>query len=54
MGASIRNKDYIIKCAKLGADVITAPFKSLISLIDHPLTDSGLKKFIEDFKNFKR
>ena len=53
LGASIRNKDYIIKCAKLGADVITAPFKSLISLIDHPLTDSGLKKFIEDFKNFK-
>ena len=53
LGASIRNKDYIIKCATVGADVITAPFKSLISLIDHPLTESGLKKFIEDFKNLK-
>tara|TARA_B100000900_G_scaffold406188_1_gene416876 strand:+ start:697 stop:1371 length:675 start_codon:yes stop_codon:yes gene_type:complete len=51
LGASIRNQDYIIKCAKIGADVITAPFKSLISLINHPLTDSGLKKFIEDYHN---
>ena len=50
LGASIRNQDYIIECAKIGADVITAPFKSLISLIEHPLTDSGLKKFIEDHK----
>ena len=51
LGASIRNQDYIIECAKIGADVITAPFKSLISLIEHPLTDSGLKKFIEDYQN---
>ena len=51
LGASIRNKDYIIECAKIGADVITAPFKPLISLINHPLTDSGLKKFIEDYKS---
>ena len=51
LGASIRNQGYIIECAKIGADVITAPFKSLISLIEHPLTDSGLKKFIEDYQN---
>ena len=48
LAASIRNQDYIIECAKIGADVITAPFTSLISLIEHPLTDAGLKKFIED------
>ena len=54
LGASIRNKDYIIKCAKIGADVITAPFKSLTSLIEHPLTDSGLKRFIEDHQNSNR
>ena len=48
LAASIRHTMHIIDCAKIGADVITAPFKSLISLINHPLTDSGLKKFIED------
>ena len=51
LGASIRNQKYIIECAKIGADVITAPFKSLISLIEHPLTDAGLKKFIQDYQN---
>ena len=51
LGASIRNQKYIIECAKIGADVVTVPFKSLISLIDHPLTDAGLKKFIEDHQN---
>ena len=53
LGASIRNQDYIIECAKIGADVITAPFTSLISLIEHPLTDAVLKKFIEDYQNSK-
>ena len=43
---------HIIDCAKIGADVITAPLNVLQSLISHPLTDSGMNKFIEDTKKF--
>ena len=51
LAASIRGQEHIIECAKIGADVVTASFTLLSSLIKHPLTDSGLKKFIEDYKN---
>ena len=39
----------IIDCAKIGSDVVTAPLKSIKNLLNHPLTDIGLKKFIDDF-----
>ncbi len=51
LAASIRSQEHIIECAKIGADVVTASFTLLNSLIKHPLTDSGLKKFIADYKN---
>jgi transaldolase len=41
---------HVIDCAKIGADVMTGPLSSIKGLIKHPLTDSGLKKFLEDFK----
>ena len=50
LAASIRHKEHIEACAKIGSDVVTASFKLLNSLINHPLTDSGLKKFIEDYR----
>jgi transaldolase len=52
LAASIRNQMHIINCAKIGADVITAPLNVLQSLINHPLTDIGMNKFIEDTKKF--
>lgn len=52
LAASIRNQMHIIDCAKIGADVITAPLNVLQSLISHPLTDIGMNKFIEDTKKF--
>lgn len=48
--ASIRNPTHIVDAALLGADVCTVPFNVLQQLIHHPLTDIGLKKFIEDGK----
>lgn len=48
LAASIRNPVHIIKCAEVGADVITSPLDSIMALLKHPLTDSGLKKFLED------
>jgi len=50
LAASIRNTLHIIRCAEAGADVITAPLDSILGLIKHPLTDSGLKKFLADYK----
>jgi transaldolase len=52
LAASIRNQMHIIDCAKIGADVITAPLNVLKNLINHPLTDIGMNKFIEDTKKF--
>ncbi len=49
LSASIRSPMHIIDCAKIGSDVVTAPLKSIKSLLDHPLTDIGLKKFIDDY-----
>jgi transaldolase len=50
LAASIRNPMHIINCAKIGADVMTGPLSAIISLAKHPLTDSGLKKFLADYK----
>ena len=50
LAASIRGPMHIIDCAKIGADIVTTPLKSIKSLLDHPLTDIGLKKFIDDYK----
>ena len=50
LAASIRNSQQIVECGKIGIDVITAPFTSLMPLIKHPLTDLGLKKFLADYK----
>ena len=50
LAASIRHSMHIIDCAKIGADVMTGPLNSILGLLKHPLTDSGLKKFLEDHK----
>jgi transaldolase len=52
LAASIRNPNHIIKCAELGADVVTSPLDSILGLLKHPLTDIGLAKFLEDAKKF--
>lgn len=48
LAASIRHPMHIVHCAKIGADVVTAPLSPIESLLKHPLTDSGLKKFLSD------
>ena len=50
LAASIRHTMHIVNCAKIGADVITGPLSSIKGLLNHPLTDIGLKKFLEDYK----
>jgi transaldolase len=50
LAASIRNPLHIIKCAEVGADVVTAPLSAILALLNHPLTDNGLAKFLADHK----
>lgn len=50
LAASIRSPMHIINCAKIGADVVTSPLGSILNLLKHPLTDSGLAQFVADAK----
>lgn len=48
LAASIRSPLHITKCAEIGADVVTSPLSAFLGLLKHPLTDSGLAKFLAD------
>src|SRR5690606_1707263 len=48
LAASIRNSTHLLGCAKIGADVMTGPLSAILSLLKHPLTDSGLAQFLAD------
>ena len=52
--ASVRNPTHVVDAALLGADICTIPFSVMLQLVKHPLTDVGLKKFIEDGKKIPR
>ncbi|HPF00884.1 MAG TPA: fructose-6-phosphate aldolase [Bacteroidales bacterium] len=51
LAASLRHPMHIVQCAEYGANVVTCPFKTIEQLFHHPLTEIGLAKFMEDYKN---
>lgn len=53
LAASIRHPMHVVEAAMLGADVCTVPFAVLDDLIQHPLTDRGLEKFLADWDDYK-
>ncbi|MBK9638497.1 MAG: fructose-6-phosphate aldolase [Bacteroidetes bacterium] len=53
LAASIRHTMHIVKCAEAGADVATCPLQPILDLLKHPLTDSGLAKFLSDASKTK-
>jgi transaldolase len=48
LAASVRHSTHLLKCAQIGADVVTCPLNVILALLNHPLTDSGLKTFLAD------
>jgi transaldolase len=54
LAASIRHPMHIVNCALAGADVATVPFKVITQLVKHPLTDKGLKAFLDDWQKSGR
>ena len=49
LAASIRHTMHIVECLKIGADVATCPLNAILGLLNHPLTDKGLEKFLADY-----
>jgi transaldolase len=52
--ASIRHPLHVVDAALIGADVVTVPYKVIEQMIQHPLTDSGIKKFLADWDKVKK
>ena len=53
LAASIRHPTHVKRAALAGADVATMPFETLTKLLDHPLTDSGLQRFLDDWEDYE-
>lgn len=49
IAASVRNPVHVTECALAGADIATVPYKVLVQMIHHPLTDAGIEKFRKDY-----
>jgi transaldolase len=52
--ASIRSPLHVLQAALIGADVATIPFNVLRQLMNHPLTDIGIEKFMKDWESIKK
>ncbi len=53
LAASIRHPYHVVQAARIGADVATVPFVVLEKLFNHPLTDVGIKRFLEDWNRYR-
>jgi transaldolase len=53
LAASLRHPMHVVEAALAGADVATMPYKVVMQLIKHPLTDIGLEKFLADWKKLE-
>lgn len=54
LAASIRHPIHVVEAARMGADVVTLPFKVIEQLVKHPLTDKGVEQFLADWKKSGR
>jgi len=50
LAASVRHPIHIVRCAEIGADVMTGPLSVILALLKHPLTDNGLAQFLSDHR----
>lgn len=53
LAASVRHPMHVVEAALAGADVATVPFEVLGQLIEHPLTEQGLERFLADWDDYK-
>lgn len=53
IAASIRHPMHVVDCALVGADIATIPYKVFNQMLNHPLTDSGIERFLKDWESIK-
>ncbi len=53
ISASVRNPVHAIESARAGADIATIPYKVIMQMVKHPLTDAGIEKFLKDWEAVK-
>lgn len=53
LAASIRSSKHIVEAALAGADVVTCPLSAILGMLNHPLTDIGLEKFLADYRKMQ-
>ncbi|QGP91783.1 Transaldolase [Neomoorella glycerini] len=53
IAASIRHPLHVLQAARLGADIATVPYKVIMQMVKHPLTDAGLARFLADWEKVK-
>lgn len=54
IAASIRTPMHVLDCAKAGANISTIPYKVLMQMLKHPLTDAGIQKFLDDYNKSQK
>ena len=54
IAASLRHSDHVRKSALMGVHIATVPFAVLEQCFKHPLTDTGLQKFLEDWERARK
>ncbi|AMW33435.1 transaldolase [Fervidobacterium changbaicum] len=53
IAASIRHPMHVVEAALIGVDIATVPFEVLKKMFTHPLTDVGIKRFLQDWESYK-
>lgn len=53
IAASVRNPLHVIDAAKAGAHIATVPYKVIIQMTKHPLTDNGIERFLKDWEGLE-
>jgi transaldolase len=51
IAASIRNPIHVVSAARLGCDIATVPMNVIRAMINHPLTDIGIARFLKDWES---
>ena len=54
ISASIRSSNHVVEVARMGSDIATVPYKIIESMIQHPLTTTGIQRFLADWDQAKK
>jgi len=54
IAASIRHPMHVLNAAKAGSHIATIPYKVLMQMLNHPLTDRGIEQFLKDYNKSKK